>query len=50
MKNSFPLAIVAAAAALALATSAAQAQDKPVQLTLSSWVPAQHALIPALSA
>ena len=29
---------------------AALAQDKPVQLKLSSWVPAQHALNPALAA
>ncbi|OYV01598.1 MAG: C4-dicarboxylate ABC transporter [Burkholderiales bacterium PBB5] len=37
-------------AALALASSAALAQDKPVMLKLSSWVPAQHALNPALQA
>ncbi|MGZ5179045.1 MAG: TRAP transporter substrate-binding protein [Ramlibacter sp.] len=40
----------AAAAALALCGGAALAQDKPVQLKLSSWVPAQHALNPALQA
>jgi TRAP-type C4-dicarboxylate transport system substrate-binding protein len=39
----------AIAAALAL-TGAAQAQDKPVMLKLSSWVPAQHPLNPALQA
>jgi TRAP-type C4-dicarboxylate transport system substrate-binding protein len=39
-----------AAAALALASGAVQAQDKPVQLKLSSWVPAQHPLNPALQA
>jgi TRAP-type C4-dicarboxylate transport system substrate-binding protein len=36
-------------AALAF-TGAVQAQDKPVQLKLSSWVPAQHPLNPALQA
>ena len=33
-----------------LACAAAQAQDKPVNLKLSSWVPAQHALNPSLTA
>jgi TRAP-type C4-dicarboxylate transport system substrate-binding protein len=33
-----------------LAAVAAQAQDKPVNLKLSSWVPAQHPLNPALVA
>ena len=33
-----------------LAGTAATAQDKPVMLKLSSWVPAQHALNPALQA
>ncbi len=37
-------------AALALSLSAAQAQDKPVALKFASWVPAQHALNPALVA
>jgi TRAP-type C4-dicarboxylate transport system substrate-binding protein len=41
---------VACATALALAANPAQAQDKPVQLRLSSWVPAQHPLSPALTA
>jgi TRAP-type C4-dicarboxylate transport system substrate-binding protein len=41
------LALVFSAALLALA---AQAQDKPVMLKLSSWVPAQHPLNPALIA
>jgi TRAP-type C4-dicarboxylate transport system substrate-binding protein len=36
--------------AAALLATAAQAQDKPVTLKLSSWVPAQHALNPALQA
>lgn len=40
---------VLAAAGLSLAGTA-QAQDKPVMLKLSSWVPAQHALNPALQA
>src|SRR3954451_13821247 len=48
MKKRFPLAALAAAALLA--AGAAQAQDKPVALKLSSWVPAQHALNPALQA
>jgi TRAP-type transport system periplasmic protein len=43
-------AVACATAALLLATSPAQAQDKPVQLRLSSWVPAQHPLNPALIA
>lgn len=38
------------ALAAALACMAAQAQDKPVALKLSSWVPAQHPLNPALIA
>ena len=33
-----------------LAGAAVQAQDKPVNLKLSSWVPAQHPLNPSLSA
>jgi TRAP-type transport system periplasmic protein len=40
----------AIATALALSLTPAQAQDKPVQLKLSSWVPAQHPLNPALIA
>jgi len=36
--------------ALLAAAAVAQAQDKPVMLKLSSWVPAQHALNPALQA
>ena len=39
-----------AAAALLAATTTTRAQDKPVTLKLSSWVPAQHALNPALQA
>ncbi len=37
-------------AALALSLGSAQAQDKPVALKFASWVPAQHALNPALVA
>lgn len=44
------LAFAALAAATMLAISPAQAQDKPVQLRFSSWVPAQHPLNPALVA
>jgi TRAP-type transport system periplasmic protein len=40
---------LALVAALAL-SGAVHAQDKPVMLKLSSWVPAQHALNPALQA
>jgi TRAP-type C4-dicarboxylate transport system substrate-binding protein len=43
-------AAVAVLATLAFTTGAAQAQDKPVQLKLSSWVPAQHPLNPSLIA
>ena len=42
--------LLACAAVLALATMPALAQDKAVQLKLSSWVPAQHPLNPALQA
>ncbi len=41
-------AVAAAFAGIALVP--AHAQDKPVALKLSSWVPAQHALNPALAA
>jgi TRAP-type C4-dicarboxylate transport system substrate-binding protein len=43
-------ALPALAASLLVAAAAATAQDKPVQLKLSSWVPAQHPLNPALIA
>lgn len=39
-----------AVAALALASMGAQAQDKPVNLRMSTWIPAQHPLNPALQA
>jgi TRAP-type transport system periplasmic protein len=42
------LSLLCAAALLAIGT--AQAQDKPVMLKLSSWVPAQHPLNPSLQA
>lgn len=41
-------AVLALSAVLALA--GAQAQDKPVQLKMSSWVPIQHPLNPSLQA
>jgi TRAP-type transport system periplasmic protein len=44
------LTAAALAAAALLAAGAAQAQDKPVMLKLSSWVPAQHPLNPSLQA
>jgi len=42
--------VLAALLAAATALSPAHAQDKPVNLKLASWVPAQHALNPALVA
>ena len=42
--------LLISSALTALSLGAAQAQDKPVMLKLSSWVPAQHALNPALQA
>ncbi|HEY1228179.1 MAG TPA: TRAP transporter substrate-binding protein [Ramlibacter sp.] len=50
MRKTFLPIAAAIAATLALAGGAATAQDKPVQLKLSSWVPAQHPLNPALQA
>jgi TRAP-type transport system periplasmic protein len=50
MRNPIPFQAAALAAALALAAGLAQAQDKPVVLKLSSWVPAQHPLNPSLQA
>ena len=41
---------LAASAALLLSALPSQAQDKPVMLRFSSWVPAQHPLNPALIA
>ena len=46
----FTLPAAALAASLLLAAGASHAQDRPVQLKLSSWVPAQHPLNPALHA
>ena len=48
MRNRITLTVLAAA--LGLAAGWAQAQDKPVMLKLSSWVPAQHPLNPSLQA
>ena len=45
----FPAALLALAAALTAALPA-HAQDKPVNLKMSSWVPAQHPLNPSLQA
>ena len=50
IRFSFALAATALAGALALGAGLARAQDKPVQLKLSSWVPAQHPLNPSLQA
>jgi TRAP-type C4-dicarboxylate transport system substrate-binding protein len=50
IRSAFHLTTAALAAGLLLAAPALQAQDKPVQLKLSSWVPAQHPLNPALQA
>ena len=44
------LAIAGFATLSALSLGSAQAQDKPVNLKMGSWVPAQHALNPALIA
>ncbi|MEJ8859894.1 TRAP transporter substrate-binding protein [Variovorax robiniae] len=44
------LALGATMAALAVCSFSAQAQDKPVNLKMSSWVPAQHPLNPSLIA
>ncbi|MDM0108929.1 TRAP transporter substrate-binding protein [Variovorax sp. J22R24] len=43
-------AVLAFSAVLALAAAPVQAQDKPVNLKMSSWVPAQHPLNPSLQA
>ena len=50
IRTTFTLTSMALAAACTFGMGAAQAQDKPVALKLSSWVPAQHALNPALQA
>ena len=44
------LLLAACALGALLGTAAVQAQDKPVNLKLATWVPAQHALNPALVA
>jgi TRAP-type C4-dicarboxylate transport system substrate-binding protein len=43
-------AVLALSAVLALTAAPVQAQDKPVNLKMSSWVPAQHPLNPSLQA
>lgn len=48
MRTRFTLTVLAAA--LTLLAGGAQAEDKPVLLKLSSWVPAQHPLNPSLLA
>ena len=50
VRSTFTLCATALAAATLLAFMPAQAQDKPVLLKLSSWVPAQHPLNPSLQA
>lgn len=50
MKTTLKFLAAACAAGLLIGAMPAQAQDKPVQLRFSSWVPAQHALNPALIA
>ena len=50
IRRSFTLSAAALAVSLLAATGLAQAQDKPVQLKMSSWVPAQHPLNPSLQA
>jgi TRAP-type transport system periplasmic protein len=50
IRSTFTLAATALAVALAFGAGRAQAQDKPVTLKLSSWVPAQHPLNPSLQA
>lgn len=44
------LTVAGVAASMTLALTPVQAQDKPVMLRFSSWVPAQHPLNPALVA
>ena len=49
-RTHFTLTAAAFAVACTWVPGAAHAQDKPVMLKLASWVPAQHALNPALQA
>lgn len=50
MSSTTAHAALALTAALALAAGPTQAQDKPVNIKMSSWVPAQHPLNPSLQA
>ena len=50
MRTTLTLTFSAVTTALLLAALPAGAQDKPVQIKMSSWVPAQHPLNPALQA
>ncbi|MBO9650911.1 MAG: TRAP transporter substrate-binding protein [Variovorax sp.] len=50
MPSAATRAVLALSAVLALAGAPVQAQDKPVQIKMSSWVPAQHPLNPSLQA
>ena len=44
------LSMICIAATFVLCTAVVQAEDKPIQIRLSTWVPAQHPLNPALQA
>lgn len=50
MTSAATRAILALSAVLALGAAPVQAQDKPVNLKMSSWVPQQHPLNPSLQA
>jgi len=50
MTSAAARAVLALSATLALVAAPVQAQDKPVNLKMSSWVPAQHPLNPSLQA
>src|SRR5512141_707412 len=50
IQSPFALTAAALAAVLVFATGLVQPQHKPVQLNMSSWVPAQHPLNPSLQA
>src|SRR5262249_20855831 len=50
MPSAATRAVLALSAVLALARAPVQAQGQPVQIKMSSWVPAQHPLNPSLQA